>query len=321
MRTRDNSQRFLIESCDVRGQIVQLDQTWHEALARVDYPPQIREVLGEAFVAALLLAGTIKFEGRMTLQVRGQGNVRLLVVQVSADRKVRGLARWDEDSVVGDGEAVVTAADNIEPAIPVDDSEAGLAALFGHDARLVITIEARKDAEPYQGIVALEGESLSDALANYFRDSEQLQTALHFSVDEKAAAGLLLQKLPVSERRSDDADGWQRASILADTVTDEELRENDVSRILHTLFHDEQVRLFDESAVEFACNCSRERTSAMLEGLGEAEVQSIIAERGWVEITCEFCDAEYRYDAVDVAALFHATAVTDARDGPAERPH
>ena len=302
MRTRDNRQRFLIESCDVRGQICQLDDTWRDALARTDYPPSVREVLGEAFVAALLLAGTIKFEGRMTLQIRGDGPVHLLVVQVTADGRARGLARWKE-----------------LPDAPDETSRAAgeggaLAALFGEAARMIISIEAKAHAEPYQGIVMLEGESLGEALASYFRDSEQLQTELFLSVGSDSAAGLLLQKLPPDERVAEDADGWARASALAGTLGGAELRERGVDALLHALFHEERVRLFDESPVRFECSCSRERTDALLQGLGEAEVQSIVEERGAVEITCEFCDAEYRYDAVDAAALFHGTTDTDTDD-------
>lgn len=399
VRARDNAQRFLIESCDVRGQIVQLDDTWREVLARVDYPPHVRTLLGEAFVAAVLLAGTIKFEGRMTFQIRGEGPVRLLVVQVTADRRVRGLARWAEDAseAVNEGDKTADAASDAsanananaetktktktktntntntktntstktststststntntntntnsdtdtatdtdtdtdtgtgtgtDTATDTDTdtgtdtgtststnatpAAGGLAGLFGPDARLVITIEARKDAEPYQGIVALHGDTLSEALADYFRDSEQLQTRLFLAVSEDVAAGMLLQKLPADECREEDGDGWQRATVLAETASAAELCERPVESLLHSLFHEERVRLFDESDVQFACSCSRERTSAMLEGLGESEVQQIIEERGSVEVTCEFCDAAYRYDAVDVAALFHGTATPD----------
>ena len=293
MRARDTRQRFLVESCDVRGQVCRLDETWRDALSRVDYPVAVRDVLGEAFVAALLLAGTIKFEGRMTLQVRGDGPVHLLVVQVTADGGVRGLARW-KDGAPGAG--------------------ASLAELFGADARMSITIEARLRAEPHQGIVALEGERLSDALASYFRDSEQLPTELLLSVDDGVAAGMLLQRLPAAERDPDadgDADGWRRASALAATLSDEELRERPVGELLHLLFHEERVRLFDGEAVRFACSCSRERTDGMLQGLGRAEVEQILAERGSVEITCEFCDAEYRYDPIDVEALFRGAVDAD----------
>lgn len=298
MRTRDNRQRFLIESCDVRGQVCQLDDTWREALARVDYPPVVRDVLGEAFVAALLLAGTVKFEGRMTLQVRGDGPVHLLVVQVTADGRARGLARWKADSL---------------PAASTDGVELG--ALFGTEARLVITIEATLKAEPYQGIVMLEGTRLADALARYFRDSEQLQTELVIAVDERVAAGVLLQKLPARERLQDgegrDADGWRRASMLAATLEPVELRERAVSELLHALYHEERVRLFEESPVRFECSCSRARTDAMLQGLGQAEVEDIVVEQGAVDITCEFCDADYHYDAVDVAALFAGAIEAD----------
>ena len=303
MRTRDNRQRFLIESCDVRGQVCHLDDTWREATARVDYPPLVRERLGETFVAALLLAGTIKFEGRMTLQIRGEGAIHLLVVQVNREGSVRGLARWGD--------------------LP-DASATSLAALFGENARMIITIEVRDRAEPYQGIVPLEGRNLGDALANYFRDSEQLPTELYLSVDAHSAGGMLLQRLPAAEREpsEEEADGWQRATALAATVSGEELRERDVGSLLHALFHEERVRLFEESAVRFACSCSRERTDGMLQGLGESEVRDIIDERGAVEITCEFCDAEYRYDAVDAAALFHASAAgTDAAPSGEDATH
>ena len=318
MRTPDNRQRFLIESCDVRGQVCHLDETWREALARTDYPPAVREVLGEAFVAALLLAGTIKFEGRMTLQVRGDGPVHLLVVQVTGHGQVRGLARWKGDGTADEtAHADASASVDERPTLPRAGQEPGsLAALFGTEARMIITIEAREHAEPHRGIVPLEGERLGDALASYFRDSEQLQTELILSVGERTAAGMLLQKLPANERVTDDADGWRRAATLASTLSGEELRERDVGSLLHALFHEERVRLFEGSGVRFACGCSRERTDGMLAGLGEAEVRDILEERGEVEITCEFCDAVYRYDAVDVAALF-----ADALDGDSDVRH
>lgn len=288
MRSIDTRQRFIIETCDVRGQLVHLDKAWIAANARTDYPPAVKTLLGEAFVAAALLAGTIKFDGRMTFQVRSSGPVHLLVVQVTNDGKLRGLARFNETP---------------EHALTKD--------LFGNNASLTITIEANEYSEPYQGIVPLEGETLSEALETYFQNSEQLDTELHFQVTDEVAAGLLLQKLPAEETISDDRDGWQRATTLASTVRPEELLNSSAENLLHALFHEEQVRLFDESSVEFHCSCSKERSDGMLEGLGEEEVMSIIDERDIVEITCEFCDAQYRYDAVDVTALFKATPGMD----------
>lgn len=284
MRSTDSRQRFIIESCDVRGHLVRLDQTWLDANAHTFYPPKVKQVLGEAFAAAALLAGTIKFDGKLTFQIRGNGPVHLLVVQMTHDGKLRGLARFTE-----------------EPA------HSNIQEVFGKNASLTITIEANEYSEPYQGIVPLEGTTLAEALASYFQNSEQLSTELHLHVSDSVAAGFLLQKLPAEERKAEDRDGWVRATTLADTITADELFEARAESLLHALFHEETVRLFDESNLEFHCSCSKERSDGMLEGLGEAEVMSIIDERDLVEITCEFCDAQYRYDAVDVTALFKAT--------------
>lgn len=288
MRELDSQQRFLIESCDVRGQLVQLDQTWLDATARTDYPEHVRTVLGEAFVATTLLAGTIKFSGKMTLQVRGTGAVHLLVVQITDEGKMRGLARWHDEPASGD-----------------------LNAVFGEDARMTITIETARQGEPYQGIVALEGDTLADALRTYFANSEQLQTELYLSVSDETATGMLLQKLPAEEQHAEDTDGWQRAVTLAATITPDELLKRDAQGLLNLIFHGERVRLFSPEEMCFECSCSRERTDAMLLGLGESEVQSILDEQGAVEINCEFCDSQYRYDAIDAGALFNANVVSD----------
>lgn len=281
MRERDTQQKFLVESCDVRGHLVQLDDTWQEAVARTEYPAPVRQVLGEAFAAAALLASTIKFDGKLTLQVNGDGPVYLLVVQVTNEGNLRGLARWRE-----------------EP------GNTSLPVMFGSGARMIITIEADRYAEPYQGIVSLEGDNLADALQTYFRTSEQLPTRLFLAVTENTAAGVLVQKLPAEERLVNDADGWQRATVLCGTLSEDELCSEDTRTLLHRIFHEERVRVFEPAPVRFQCSCSRSRTDGMLAGLGRSEVDSILEEQGQVEITCEFCDSVYRYDPVDVAALF-----------------
>ena len=314
MRRTDTRQRFLIESCDVRGELVTLDAAWVEATARTDYPPSVAAPLGQAFVAATLLAGTVKFDGRMTLQITGDGPLHLLVVQIDGRGSLRGLARWREAPAEG----------------------ASLAGTFGADARMSITIETRpRDGsggalEPYQGIVALEGDSLAAALERYFRDSEQLPTLLRLTSRDDVAAGLLLQRLPAAGEGGDDdpwpdperdqqEESWRRASMLGGTVTDDELCERDAESLLHALFHEERVRVFEPTDLRFHCACSRERTDAMLVGLGRAEVDDIVAERGAVEITCEFCDANYAYDPVDVAALFAGAAEAAPDPGAATR--
>jgi len=277
----DSRFRFLIESCDVRGQLVHLDTCWAEALARTDYPDTVRTLLGEAFVATALLAGTIKFAGKLTLQVRGSGDVYLLVVQITSEGDMRGLARWNE------------VPDTTQPC-----------SAFGDDARMTISIETDQSAQPYQGIVPIQGDSLAESIQHYFASSEQLKTELFFAVSDSAVSGLLLQALPQNEQQTLDDDGWARAVALAETLSEQELLQEDVETLLHRLYHEEQVRLFESVQLRFFCTCSKERTDGMLISLGEAEVLDIVKEQGDVSISCEFCDARYRYDAVDVTALF-----------------
>ncbi len=282
MRDSDGINRFVIENADVRGMLVQLDDTWLAARERMQYPARVSRVLGEAFAAAVLLSTTIKYSGKLTLQIRGHGPVHLLVVQVTSEGTVRGLARWGEE--------------------PQADS---LQALFGDDARMTISVEADALGEPHQGIVGLHGEKLSDALGDYFLNSEQLQTKLYLAVNEQSAAGLLLQKLPQNEAESGiDQDGWNRVLHIANTVDDKELLSLDASALLHRLFHEEQVRLFAPATIKFQCSCSRERTDGLILGLGEAEALDILKDEGNISITCEFCAASYVYDSVDVGHLF-----------------
>ena len=282
----------------MRGQYISLDATWQEACARVDYPPVVSQALGEAFVAAGLLSATIKFEGKLTLQVRGAGNIHLLVVQVTNDGKLRGLARWR--------------------AVPTGPS---LTELFGADAQLTIAIEATRGAEPYQGIVALEGNSLSDAIRRYFESSEQLKTHLQLAVSKESACGLLLQALPAESRTAEDEDGFTRAVTLAQSFSSEELLNQNLAPLLRLAYHQEQVRVFDAQPVQFHCSCSRERIDGMLLGMGRKEVDDILHEQEHIEVTCEFCDIVYRYDRVDADALFNATLGYENSDTPIGPTH
>ena len=208
---------------------------------------------------------------------------------------MRGLARWQED--------------------PAGSS---LLELFGKDAQLTIAIEATRGAEPYQGIVALEGDSLSDAIRQYFESSEQLKSHLQFAVSKDSATGFLLQALPTEERILEDNDGFVRAVALAESFTPTEMLSQEVERLLHLAYHQETVRVFDSEPVKFKCSCSRERIDGMLQGMGLKEVNDILEEQKIIEVTCEFCDEAYRYDRVDADALFSATpgyeASTDVPD-------
>ena len=287
MESTDTLHRFLFEDTDVRGELVQLDATWQALLTRAQYPQVVRDVLGEALAAVSLLAATIKFDGSLILQASGDGPLHLLVVQATGGRTLRGLARWHGDVHGGD-----------------------LSTILGN-GRLVMTVDPGEGRERYQGIVELQGSTLAGVLQTYFERSEQLPTRLWLYADARRAAGLLLQRMP---RRSDDDDAWQRSVRLADTVTAEELLSLPPRDMLTRLFHEEQVRLFDGEPVRFACGCSRERVWTTLRGLGEAEVRETLAEQGRIDVTCEFCNAGFSFDAVDVEQLFASEDQAEADD-------
>lgn len=278
MDDTDQLRRFLFEGAGVRGAIVHLDASWQAVLERHPYPAAVQRPLGQVLAAAILLSSTIKFEGALILQVEAEGPLRTVVAQATDQRTLRGLARWEGE--VPDG--------------------AGLAETFGA-GRLVLTASA-PGGERYQGVVPLEGASLAAALEAYFAQSEQLPTRLWLAADGRRATGLLLQRLPAAVR---DDDTWPRVEMLAGTLRDEELLQLDIEPLLYRLFHEERVRLFDAELVSFRCGCSRERIDGLLRSLGREEVDSVLAEQGVVEVTCEFCNRVYRIDSVDAAALFH----------------
>jgi molecular chaperone Hsp33 len=287
MPEHDSLRRFIFEHLPVQGRRVHLDASWRAVLERQDYPAPVRALLGQAMAATALLSATLKYEGSITLQVQGNGAVHLLVVQCTSQLNLRGLARWH-------GELLDT----------------DISALIG-DGKLVLTIEQAGNGERYQSIVPLEGDTLAASLENYFVRSEQLPTRLWLSAGETSAAGLLLQVMPDRER---EADAWQHVTVLADTITDEELNELPSEQLLHRLYNEDDVRLFDPAPVSFRCQCSRERIEITLRSLGADEVQGIIREQGNVHVECEFCARQYDFDPVDVQALF-ATDVQPAQPG------
>lgn len=277
----DTLRRFIFEQLPVQGRHVHLDATWRAIHEHQDYPAPVRTLLGEALAAAALLAATLKFDGTLTLQIRGGGPVHLLVVQCSSDFHLRGLAHWH-------GELA-------------DDT--GFRELVG-DGQLTLTIEQTRQVERYQGIVPLEGESLAASLENYFARSEQLPTRLWLHAGDEPATGFLLQAMP---GRDPAADAWQHVTVLADTLKPGELSDLPAHALLHRLYNEDDVRLFGAAPVAFRCRCSRARIEATLRGLGAVEVRDILREQGKVHVDCEFCGHGYDFDEVDVAALFNAT--------------
>lgn len=280
----DSLQRFLFENMPVRGHLVRLDATWRAVLERHDYPQPLRTLLGELMAAGALLSATLKFEGSLVMQMQGGGPVKLIVVEVTSEGTLRATATWD-------GEL---------PDVP-------LRALLGA-GRFVITLVPRDGGQSYQGIVDLNGDSVAGVLEHYMATSEQLESRLWLAADDHHAAGLLLQKVP--GQHDADSDNWNRVSMLGGTVRSEELLKLPSREILRRLFHEDDVRVFEASPLSFRCSCSRERVTGMLRSLGPDEVRSIVAERGAVEVTCEFCRKRYVFDPVDAEQVFAADIQT-----------
>lgn len=285
----DTLTRFVFEYAPVKGGIVQLDEVWTTIQSHTNYPAPLEKVLGELLAAAALLTSNIKFDGSLVLQLHGEGPVRLIVVEATSNHTLRATAKWTGD-------------------VP----EGTLAALLGR-GRFVMTIDQSKAGKQnYQGIVPLEGDTTAEVLAHYMQSSEQLDTRIYLAADRNRVAGMLLQRMP--DHQGMDKDAWNRAAILADTLKPEELLELSANDLLLRLFHEETLRLFEQEPLSFACSCSREKVAGMLQSLGKAEVDGILAERGAIEINCEFCGRLYQFDAVDAAQLFTASGSVDASE-------
>lgn len=273
----DQLQRFLFEQGNVRGERVVLDASAREALGKRAYPGPVAELLGESLAAVVLMSATLKFEGTLSLQARGEGAVSLLLAESTHDHQIRGLAHSDEQVPTG-----------------------ALADLL-KDGRLAITIDPQH-GQRYQGIVPLEERNLSTCLETYFERSEQLATLVMLVSDGERAAGLFLQKLP--GRSAPDDDFWNRLVFQARTATPGELIALDSETLLSRLFPEDQVRLYPAAPVTFSCSCSRERTTHALEALGEEDCHRLLDEQGVISIDCQFCHHHYEFNRADVETLF-----------------
>jgi molecular chaperone Hsp33 len=300
--------KFLFEGLPVRGMLVRLTDSWREVLRRREaigaHPPEVRALMGEMAAAGVLMQSNIKFNGALVLQMFGDGPVKLAVAEVQPDLSFRCTAK-----VVGE----VPAGAQLEALLNVHGQ-----------GRCAITLDPKDrlpGQQPYQGVVPLHGDQreplqeLSQVLEHYMLQSEQLDTRLVLAANDEMAAGLLIQRMPVqgegnleaAARNEDEiglSDAFNRISILAATLTRDELLGLDADTILRRLFWEETMRRFEPQTPQFACTCSRERVGQMLRGLGREEIDSVVAERGEVEVGCEFCGLQYQFDAVDVGELF-----------------
>lgn len=304
--------KFLFEGLPVRGCIVRLTDTWTEILQRRSsnsetgaYPAPVAELLGQMAAAGALMQSNIKFNGALVLQIFGDGPVKLAVVEVQPDLALRATAK-----VTGDVPDATTLSGMVNAS---------------NKGRCAITLDPRDKLpgqQPYQGVVPLFGdkgeklEKISDVLQHYMLQSEQLDTTLVLAANDKVAAGLLIQRLPVQGegnlegrlQANEDEIGlnehYNRISTLAASLTSEELLTLDVDTILRRLFWEEQLQRLDHLSPRFSCSCSRERVMQMIRGLGTGEAESILAEQGAIEVGCDFCGRQYRFDAVDAAQIF-----------------
>ncbi len=283
MMQTDSAQRFLFDSTDIRGERVQLDKSLQDTFSSHAYPEKIRVLLGEMAAAAVLLSTTLKFEGTMTLQIRSTGPVTLLMVECTHESTFRGIARWKDEEL--------------------SPTASGLHDLL-ENGQMVITIDPTK-GKRYQGVVPLEGDSLASGLSHYFQQSEQLPTRLWLTSDGDKAAGFLLQALPGQETLDpkERDNRWEHLTIMAETMKAEEMLALPTEELLHRLYHEEDVRLFDANKVEFHCNCSRERTGSALTTVDPADIQEILEEQGQVDMDCQFCNTRYTFTEEDIGQL------------------
>lgn len=281
--------RFIFDDMPIRGMYIRLEKVWHHIVNQKHYPVAICRALGELLAAGSLLSANLKNEGTLIVQVQGQGRLKMLVVEATSENTVRATARWDETAEIRDDES--------------------LTALLGENSVFVLTHQP-KDADPWQGVVPLEGDSIAQMLVNYMKRSEQLDTYITLAADDQAAGALLLQRLP--EEELDDA-AWEHVTTLAQTLTPQELTGLDAHHALYRLYHETPPRVFEPETIEFACTCSRGKVSDMLLMLGGQEVGGVVAEQGSIQIDCDFCHSKYVFDETDVNALFGADVVNAVR--------
>ena len=285
----------------IRGNLVRLNTTYTQVLQHQTLPSVLKHALGELMAASALLSATLKMDGALVLQIQSKGALKLLVVECSSDLNMRATAKWDESQTSKIAEK------------PFFD--------LVKNGQFIITLDP-KEGEAYQGIVPIEGETVAEMLQNYMLRSQQIDTSLWLHADETSASGLLLQKLPdfggnlggvnsssaAMPVLNQDEDAWNRMNVLANTITNEELKDLPAETLLTRLFAEENVRLFEPKSTQFHCSCNQSSVASMLRMLGEDELNSILAEFGKIEVNCDFCNKHYLFDAVDTAQLLATEA-------------
>lgn len=289
----DTLQKFMFEKSAVRGELVEISDTWRQIQSRRDYPKAVKTLLGEMLSAAALLSANLKFNGSIVMQIHGDGPVKLLVVECDSELRLRATAKLAEHAIVDD-----------DATLPQLVNQHG-------KGRFVITLDP-KDKLPgqqaYQGIVPLDGDTVATVIEHYMLRSEQLDTRLWLAANVDVSRGLLLQKLPSEGGKEtaadDDLETWNRAVMLASTIRNEELLNTDIGTLMQRLFWEETIRVFEPKHPRFHCSCTREKVGNMLKMLGRSEVEGALDDLGQLGIDCDFCGQHYDFDKVDCAQLF-----------------
>lgn len=276
----DQLHRYIFKDYNVRGELVQLKDSYSQIIETGDYPNVIANLLGELMCATSLLTATLKFEGEISVQLQSKGVIKYIAINGTHEQNLRGTARWDGE----------LSTSNLQQLLP--------------NGLLVITISP-KEGERYQGVVSLNCNTLAECLENYFTQSEQLETCiiLHCDPQQQVAGGMLLQVLPkeVDAAQRD----FQHLKVLTSSVTKQELLSIDANELLFRLYHEETVELFSPSPVAFVCGCSKERSGNALRAVSYSELMDIIESDGVIKLNCQYCNAIYEFNADDINALHH----------------
>lgn len=296
--SHDALYKFMFDHAPVRGEIVSIQQAWQYILSLHQYPPAVAQVLGEMLAAAALLSSTLKFDGALIIQIFGDGPVPLLVAESNSELGLRATAKLAEHTTIADNASLQS-----------------LINVHGR-ARMAITLDPREKIpgqQPYQGIVPVERDNIAQILEDYMLRSEQLDTRLWLACNTTSTTGMILQRMPIeggtSTQLQQDEETWQHLLQLSATLKREELLQLPPKEVVTRLFWNENARLFAPRPTRFFCTCSRERVGNMLRTLGQAEIDSVIADMGSVQVQCEYCNSRYEFDAVDVRQLFASTEI------------
>lgn len=280
MLDNDFIQRFMFDGTNIRGEIIRLEKVLQQIYQGHNYPTEIKNLLAETLLCALLMSSTLKYDGQLTLQFHSKKALSLLLVKCDNLFQVRALAQYQQNAEDGEYHSAL------------------------ENGSLIVTIESNRNVKPYQSIVPLQG-GIQQSIEHYFLQSEQLPTKFYLTATTERATGLMLQQMPNQENKvNPQSDTWCHLLTLTDTITDKELITLDNETLLYRLFHQDKCRLFQAFLVQFLCPCNKIKMLESIKLLGEDEALSILSTNKTINVTCEFCLENYAFEKNDVVYLF-----------------